>query len=49
MSDEGYFKQDSDAQFDIPDLYKFFYETRHEQLFEDFTLEEFVQYLKDHT
>jgi hypothetical protein len=47
--DEIPFKKASDAQFDIPDMYKFFYETRHEVLFEDFTFEEFVQFLKDHT
>lgn len=39
----------SEARFDIPALYSYFYEDRNLELFEDFSFEEFVDYLKNHT
>jgi hypothetical protein len=42
-------KDDRDGRFDIPDSYEYFYENRHEELFADFTFEEYVEYLKNHT
>jgi len=45
MSDD----EDRDGRFDIPDAYAYFYENRNEDLFADFSLEEFIEYLKKHT
>lgn len=37
------------GKFDVPELYDFFYEERDPNLFGDFSLEEFIYYLKIHT
>jgi len=57
MSDDSYVDEDGTlfvkkagpGQFDIPALYEHFYEDRNINLFSDFTFDEFVDYLKNHT
>jgi len=41
--------EDRDGRFDIPNSYVYFYDNRNEDLFADFSLEEFIEYLKKHT
>jgi hypothetical protein len=51
VSDEGevLVRRAGSGRFDIPALYEYFYEERNMELFEDFSFEEFVLYLKNHT
>jgi hypothetical protein len=57
MSDDSYVDEDGTlfvkkagpGQFDFPALYEYFYEDRNTNLFSDFTFDEFVDYLKNHT
>jgi len=46
---DGLVERVSDAQFDIPAMYDYFYAERSEELFGDFSKEEFIEYLKLHT
>jgi hypothetical protein len=39
----------SGGKYDFPALYSYFYENRNEFLFDGFSMEEFIYYLKLHT